>query len=123
MKRSAEGNQPRIVRPENVMTFQRAPKIGQLFDFVGERSRLCREKDRIDGTRGSAGDDFEFQIWEMLCDASKEADLISRAGTSTREHDGKIAALFFPPLRYFNKLRHAHETQPFQRSCQHNICV
>src|SRR6059058_2024353 len=95
MKRSAEGNQPRVVRPENVMTFQRAPEIGQLFDFIDERSRLCREKDRIDGTRRSAGDDFELQMWEMLRDASQEADLIGRAGASPCEHDGEVAALFF----------------------------
>src|SRR5216683_314470 len=110
MECGAEWNQPRVVRAENVTTFQRAPEIGQLIDFIGERSLLCGEKNRIDGTRRSAGNDLELQIREMTRDASKETDLIGRACTATREHDGEIAALFFGPLRYLDEFRHAHES-------------
>jgi hypothetical protein len=109
MKCGAEWNQPPVVRPENVTTFQRAPEVGQLIDFVGERSLLCGEKNRIDGACRNTSDDFEPQIRKMTRDASKETDLIGRARTATREHDGEVAALFFVPLRYFDEFRHAHK--------------
>ena len=82
MNRSPKGNQPCVVRPENVMTFERAPEVSQLLDLFFERSLLGGEEDRVDGARRDAGDDFESQMRKMFGDASKEADLIGRAITA-----------------------------------------
>src|SRR5260370_8266091 len=112
MKCGAEWNQAPVVRPENVTTFQRAPEVGQLIDFVGERSLLCGEKNRIDGACRNTGDDFEPQIRKMTRDASKATDLIGRARTAPREHDAEGAALFSAPLRYSHQFPHSPNNSP-----------
>src|SRR5258706_721307 len=98
MQRSAKGNEAPVVRPKDVTTFQRAPDVGQLFDFLAERSLLRCQENRVDGTSRDSGDDLEANIRKMFCDASKEADLIRRPRAATGEHDGEIAALYFDTL-------------------------